>query len=82
MDVKGILAEVERAGHLKLSVSAFTGEFGPSMSGKTLCGFEFASTNACFICGEASVGSFRQANRVKLTPCQVDRNLRQLDGQD
>jgi hypothetical protein len=52
MDVKGILAEVECAGHLKLSVSAFTGEFGPSKSGKALCGFEFASTNACFICGE------------------------------
>ena len=29
-----------------------------------------------------SVGSFRQADRVKLTLRQLDRNLRQLDGQD
>ena len=43
MDVKGILAEVERA---YLSVSAFIGEFGPSKTGKTLCGFESTSLMA------------------------------------
>ena len=57
MDVKGILAEVERADHLKLGVSAFIGEFGPSKSGKTLCGFEFTSKDACFICRKVHGGA-------------------------
>jgi hypothetical protein len=54
MDVKGILAEVERA---YLSVSAFIGEFGPSKTGKTLCGVEFTSKDACFICRKVHGGA-------------------------
>ena len=64
MDVKGILAEVERADHLKLSVSAFIGEFGPSKTGKTICGFEFTSKDPCYICGEVHGGA--QPYRVAL----------------
>jgi hypothetical protein len=65
MDVAAVLAEVERAGHLMLGVSAFIGEFGPSKSGKTLCGFEFTSKDACYICGEVHDGG-AQRYRVAL----------------
>ena len=57
IDVAAVLAEVERADHLKLGVSAFIGEFGPSKSGKTLCGFEFTSKDACFICRKVHGGA-------------------------
>jgi hypothetical protein len=45
---------VERA---YLSVSAFVGEFGPSKTGKTICGFEFTSKDPCYICGEVHDGA-------------------------
>ena len=54
IDVAAVLAEVERA---YLSVSAFVGEFGPSKTGKTICGFEFTSKDPCYICGEVHDGA-------------------------
>ena len=53
MDVAAVLVDVASAGHLKrLTVSTFLGESGPSATGKTMCGAQFTSEDACYVCNK------------------------------
>jgi hypothetical protein len=59
LDVASLLARV--AGTMKLSVTSFVREFGPSASGTTLCGVEFTSADSCVACGGLHTEPYRIA---------------------
>ena len=46
---------------MKLSVTSFVREFGPSASGTTLCGVEFTSADSCVACGGLHTEPYRIA---------------------
>jgi hypothetical protein len=59
LDVASLLARV--ADRMKLSVTSFVREFGPSASGTTLCGVEFTSADSCVACGGLHTEPYRIA---------------------
>ena len=80
LDVAFLLERVAET--MKLGITSFLREFGPSKSGPTLCGVEFTSKDTCVTCGESHDSSYRlaaiefttqhgTATKVLLyTPCQ------------
>ncbi len=59
LDVASLLARV--ADRMKLSVTSFVREFGPSAAGTTLCGVEFTSADTCVACGGLHTEPYRIA---------------------
>jgi hypothetical protein len=59
LNVASLLARV--ADTMKLSINSFVREFGPSVSGATLCGVEFTSEDACVECGGSHTDPYRIA---------------------
>ncbi len=59
LDVASLMARV--AGTMKLGVTSFVREFGPSASGPTICGVEFTSADTCVACGGSHTEPYRVA---------------------